>query len=207
MKKLIRILAFLVILMVTATVVYTQKDNLAPLQHRIMSAIKPHSALPESAEAVAALSAGQSAIPVTTPAPAPAHSGAPLVPSPATSMLGTESAPVVVKLAEPTEGQAAEHEKDRQIQRDLATNTLRVAAMLKAQKHMMFFQAGFSFLILLVLVFLVENVRQMAKAMVRIADATKTSTDASAQAAVSKCASGKRDGFRKKMPPHFYHKR
>jgi len=207
MKKLLRIIVVLLLLLVMFAVVFPQAQYYAPALHRAITDVRAKIKLPESAEAVAALASKPPAAvaAAASSAPAPAPTSAPAAP-PTVSMLGSDSNPVVVKVADtsPSPDQAAEREKDREIQRSIARSAARLASIAKIQNLLAVIQSFISFLMLVVFCMLVENIRKLANASARSAEVAKTSAEASARKGDGRYA--KRHGPRK-YPPHFYHKR
>jgi hypothetical protein len=205
MKKLLRIIVVLLLLLVMFAVVFPQAQYYAPALHRAITDVRAKIKLPESAEAVAALASKPPAAVAAAASSAPAPASAPAAP-PTVSMLGSDSNPVVVKLADtsPSPDQAAEREKDREIQRSIARSAARLASIAKIQNLLAVIQSFISFLMLVVFCMLVENIRKLANASARSAEVAKTSAEASARKGDGRYA--KRHGPRK-YPPHFYHKR
>jgi prolipoprotein diacylglyceryltransferase len=122
------------------------------------------------------------------------------------SAAGTEAQPVVVKLlpAADAEAQAAEHEKDRQVQQGIEHYAGRMAATALAENFLQLFQAVIYFLTLIIIYMLMENVKKFADAASKSAEAARKSAE-TAQLLLERREKSPQEP--RKMPPHFYRKR
>ena len=187
MKKLLRIIVVLLLLMITASVVFTQTRIFVPHLHKIMGQATAQAPIIPDGKQVSQIST-HADIPVAVASPA------------ALNALGTDASPMVVKLAgvPRSEDVMADHEKDRETARSLEHYTARIAATALAQNFLMLLQSALFLLILIVLYKIAENLKVIANAALKSAEAAE-------KAAARK--PGVYNELRTKLPPHHYRKR
>ena len=194
MKQLLRVLIVILLLVVAAAIVYTQSQLIAPPAHHLVYEKSGGNA----SQAVAQIVAQDAKPTALTPSQAQ---------PPAVSMLGTESSPVVVRVAEMPQPDVVERDKDREIQRGIERSLARITAILRAQNFLLLFAAILFFLTLLVLYMLMESVKSFAAAAQSAAEAAKLSAQSATSAATRNTQMRTGPGGMRKFPPHFYRKR